>query len=204
MRIGVPSLLPALMALLILLGGCGGLPKNYVVLLKDPDGTTGAVTVTNPSGSRVLDKAGFATGMDKKEEPPSEPFPMAEEEIRKVFGKALDASPEPPISFILYFKLDKTDLTPDSEKELPEIISAISQRKVPNISVIGHTDRSGDEEYNYRLALRRAEAIRDILVRAGLDPKTIEVTSHGENNPLVETADGVIEIRNRRVEVTVR
>ncbi len=198
------SLFPTLVSFLILLAGCGGLPKDYVVLLDDFDGTTGGVTVTNPSGTRVLDKAGFAISMDKTGEPPGEPFPMDKAEIRRVFGKALAATPEPPISFILYFKLDKTDLTPASEKELPKVISAISQREFPNISVIGHTDRSGDEEYNYRLALRRAEAIRDILVKAGFDPKTIDVTSHGENNPLVETADGVIELKNRRVEVTVR
>jgi len=203
MKLVVQNLMPAVMALVIFLAGCGGLPKNFVVLLKDSDGTTGAVTVANPSGTRLLDKADFATGMDETGKPPSKPFPLDKKKIREVFGKALDATPEPPISFTLHFKLDKTDLTPDSKKELLKIVKAISQREVPNISVIGHTDRSADEKYNHRLALRRAEAIRDILVKAGFDPKAIEVTSHGENNPLVETADDVPEPRNRRVAITV-
>jgi len=203
MKLLVQILMPAVMALVIFLAGCSGMPKNYVVLLEDSDGTTGAVTVTNPSGTRLLDKADFATGMDEPGKPPSKPFPLDQKKIREVFGKALDATPQPPISFILYFKLDKTDLTPDSKKELPKIVKAISRREVPNISVIGHTDRSADEKYNHRLALRRAEAIRDILVKAGFDPKAIEVTSHGENNPLVETADDVPEPRNRRVAITV-
>jgi len=203
MKLAVQSLMPTVMALVIFLAGCGGLPKNYVVLLEDSDGTTGAVTVTNPSGTRLLDKAYFATGMDETGKPPSKPFPLDQKKIREVFGKALDATPQPPISFTLYFKLDKTDLIPDSRKELRQIVKAISQREVPNISVIGHTDRSADEKYNHRLALKRAEAIKEILVKAGFDSKAIEVTSHGESNPLVETADDVPEPRNRRVAITV-
>lgn len=204
MKYRAQSISLALISCLILLVGCGGLPKNLVVLLDDPDGTTGAVVVSNPSGTRVLDQPGFATGLDEKEKPPSEPFALDDKKIREIFGKALDAKPEPPISFTLYFKTDKTELTPSSKKEMSRIILAISGRKAPNIAIVGHTDRTANEEYNYRLALRRAETIRNILVKAGLDPKLFEVASHGEYNPLVETADGVAEPRNRRVEVTVR
>ena len=192
-----------MLSLLFLVAGCGGMPKNYVVLLEDLDKTTGTVTITNPTETRVLDQANFAVGMDDKEKPSSKPFPMKAEKIQEVFGKALDATPEPPISFTLYFVFNRTKLLPSSKKQIPEIISAISQRDTPNIVTIGHTDRSGEKQYNYRLALRRAKAVRGILAKGGLDPNAIEVTSHGENNPLVETADGVYEPRNRRVEVTV-
>ena len=50
----------------------------------------------------------------------------------------------------------------------------------------------------------RAERVRDLLIAEGLDPTLIEVDSHGENNPLIPTADEIAEPRNRRVEVTVR
>jgi outer membrane protein OmpA-like peptidoglycan-associated protein len=70
--------------------------------------------------------------------------------------------------------------------------------------VIGHTDRAGRSDLNYRLGLDRAQVAKDILVRAGLRPENIQVTSHGENDPLVPTADGVAEERNRRVAVTIR
>jgi len=204
MKCRTKGLFLACMTCLILLAGCGGLPKNYVVLLENPDGTTGEVTLSNPSGKQVLDKPNFATGMDSEKEPPGKPFPMESQKTQEVFGKALRATPEAPISFTLYFKLDKTELTPASKKEIPEIISAISRRKAPNISIVGHSDRAGVEKYNHRLALRRAKAIRDILIKEHIDPGTIELTSHGENNPLVETADGVREPRNRRVQVIVR
>lgn len=204
MKCRTKSLFLTYMACLILLAGCGGLPKNYVVLLENPDGTTGEVTLSNPSGKQVLNQPNFATGMDSEKEPPSKPFAMESQKIQEVFGKALRATPEAPISFTLYFKLNKVELTPTSRKEIPEIISAISQRKTPNISIIGHSDRAGVEKYNHRLALRRAEAILNILSKERIDPNTIELTSHGENNPLVKTADGVREPMNRRVQVIVR
>jgi outer membrane protein OmpA-like peptidoglycan-associated protein len=57
---------------------------------------------------------------------------------------------------------------------------------------------------NYKLGLDRAQEIRDLLVSQGIDPKVIEVTSHGEDNPLVKTEDDVPEPKNRRVEIVIR
>ena len=73
-----------------------------------------------------------------------------------------------------------------------------------DISVVGHADATGSDAYNQALSLRRAEVIRDGLVAAGAPSEVIEITYHGANNPLVPTARGVSEPRNRRVEVTIR
>jgi outer membrane protein OmpA-like peptidoglycan-associated protein len=54
------------------------------------------------------------------------------------------------------------------------------------------------------LGLKRAASIKNILVSDGVDPSGIEVVSHGEDNPSIETEDNVAEPRNRRVEITVR
>ena len=70
--------------------------------------------------------------------------------------------------------------------------------------MIGHTDSSGDEEFNMALSRRRAESVRDLLVAAGFTPAVIRTTFHGEGNPLIQTADNVHEPINRRVEVIVR
>jgi outer membrane protein OmpA-like peptidoglycan-associated protein len=70
--------------------------------------------------------------------------------------------------------------------------------------VVGHTDTVGSEADNAALAMQRAETVRDLLVKDGLDPKMIEVDSHGEKNLLIPTPDNTDEPRNRRVEVTVR
>jgi outer membrane protein OmpA-like peptidoglycan-associated protein len=75
---------------------------------------------------------------------------------------------------------------------------------VPEIAVVGHTDTMGTAGSNIELGLRRANAIRSVLIDAGVDAALIEATSHGEADLLVKTADEVPEPRNRRVDITVR
>ena len=78
------------------------------------------------------------------------------------------------------------------------------QRPVYEIDVIGFTDTLGDRSYNQALSLRRAAAIRDTLVRDGIDRRAISIAGRGEHDLLVPTADQTPEPRNRRVEITVR
>ena len=60
------------------------------------------------------------------------------------------------------------------------------------------------DRLNELLSLRRAYKVRDDLVKAGVPIERIEIDSYGESRPAVPTADEVPELRNRRVEVTVR
>ena len=78
------------------------------------------------------------------------------------------------------------------------------QRRAYEIEVIGFTDTVGDLPYNQALSLRRAAAIRDTLVRDGVDRQAISIVGRGKRDPLVLTADQTPEPRNRRVEITVR
>jgi outer membrane protein OmpA-like peptidoglycan-associated protein len=54
------------------------------------------------------------------------------------------------------------------------------------------------------LSLRRANAVKDSLVREGVPASAITVIGRGESNPLVPTGDGVREPQNRRVEIVVQ
>jgi len=119
-------------------------------------------------------------------------------------GEALAAQPEIPVTFILYFSTGTTRLTKKSLKLVPEIIATIEERKSKDISVTGHTDSVGSDRLNRRLSFRRAKHMAGILADKGINPSILEITYHGEGNPLVPTPDGVAEPRNRRVEVTIR
>ena len=68
----------------------------------------------------------------------------------------------------------------------------------------GHTDTSGPEAYNMALSLRRANAVKDALVRNGVPAQAITVIGRGEQGLLVQTADGVREPQNRRVEIVIQ
>jgi outer membrane protein OmpA-like peptidoglycan-associated protein len=188
--------------LALALAACGT-PRNYVVLLEQPDGSPSAVTLTTERGSATIDKPGEAVGASAADAEPGRTFHPSDADLRQTFGAALAAQPEPPFTFVLYFNFDSTDLTPESKRRLPEILASVRRRTAPEAVVIGHTDNAGPPEYNYELGLKRAEFVRDRLVAIGVDPKVIEVASHGANNPLVQ-GRGVSQAPNRRVEVTVR
>jgi outer membrane protein OmpA-like peptidoglycan-associated protein len=71
------------------------------------------------------------------------------------------------------------------------------------ISVNGHTDDVGSDAYNQKLSERRAEAVRDYLVQAGLSPDILSVQGHGKSLPLVKGSSDAARAKNRRVELGI-
>lgn len=193
----------AAIGLVLLLAGCGP-PRNLFVLLDNPDGTVGKIEVAGGGAVQVLDRPRQSTGADRVGQTLARPTELKEEEIRSAFGAALGAQPELPVTYVLYFVTGTAELTDESRRLLPEITAAIARRKAPDVGVSGHADRTGSPEANMRLSLQRATAIRDALVADGVKESLIEVSSHGDNNPIVPTPRGVAEPRNRRVDVTAR
>ncbi|OSM04412.1 putative OmpA/MotB domain-containing protein [Magnetofaba australis IT-1] len=179
-------------------------PKSFVVLMENLDGKVGAILVENNTGQQRVDQANAAVGMDDADAVLEEPFVMKSSEIEAEFGGALQTLPEKPVKFVLYFKSGGAELTDASQRELPIILRTVRERTAPNVSITGHSDKVGNEDYNYRLSLKRAQLVRDLVIEEGVEEKLVEVESHGENNPLVPTPDNVAEPRNRRVEVYVR
>ncbi|MBF0427191.1 MAG: OmpA family protein [Magnetococcales bacterium] len=180
-------------------------PKNIVVLLPGEDGAVGKVEVSNKGGRQELDTASAAIGIDDPDTPPTKPFTMNQDEIQAAFGKALQAKPETPLKFILNFTSGGTELTEESKARLTELLEAVAKRTTPpTVEVVGHTDTVGSADKNWRLALDRAQSVRDKLVSIGVKPEQVNFSSHGKGNLLIPTADEVAEPRNRRVEVTVQ
>ncbi|RPJ15460.1 MAG: OmpA family protein [Desulfobacteraceae bacterium] len=192
-----------LLLIMIFLAGCAA-KENLIVLAPDTTGTVGAVKFENEKGSAVLNEQGKAIIFKDRRSAPSNPVPISEADTKSIFGEALSAKPLAPLSFILYFEFDSNNLTAESNKLFEDILKTIGDRNSQDISVIGHSDSAGNSEYNYKLSMQRASAIRDLLVKRGVKGEYIQVSSHGEGNPLIKTGDNVAEARNRRVEVVVR
>jgi peptidoglycan-associated lipoprotein len=129
---------------------------------------------------------------------------MSDEEIQRMFGDALAARPPAPRQFLLYFLTGGDELTAESRALLPQIVEFVRGRAAADVTVIGHTDTTDTAQANAALGLRRATLIRNELLAAGLNGSQVDVSSHGETDLLVATADNVAQPRNRRVEVTVR
>jgi len=179
-------------------------PSTLIVLLPDADGSVGQVTITNASGTQVLSHGRQASTIEGMAGAPSAPFAITEDEVKQKFGATLATLPPEPVRFILYFQLDSDDLTRESQALLPQFFQAVRERTPADVSIVGHTDTVADREYNYRLGLRRANRVADLLVVQGVDRRTLDIDSHGKDDLLVKTGDRVAEPRNRRVEITVR
>ena len=191
-----------LVLLTLVLYACA--PGNVVVLIPDPDGKVGQVTVNNQGGSQTLSQSGEATFMKDANTRPEKPVVMPAAEIKQRFGVALAARPAQPVSFLLYFRPNSTELVDNSRALRPEILAAIKERSSVDVSVVGHSDTTGNDAYNLRLSRQRAETVAEWLIAEGVEAKHLEITSHGKRRLLIPTGDNVDEPRNRRVEVTVR
>ena len=197
-------------AVLLLAAACATPPKpppppsrDIIVLLPDDQGKTGAIVVTSAGVERRLDRPGQTVTVEAGS-PPGLSTMMPGQEVQAIAGPALAALPKPPLQFILYFEHDSADLTPESQALLKKVLGTIRDRAPVDVSVVGHTDTVGRNEYNYTLSMKRAKSVASILRGQGVDPSTLDITSHGKDNPLVPTGDQVPEPRNRRVEITVR
>jgi outer membrane protein OmpA-like peptidoglycan-associated protein len=177
-------------------------PADLVVVVPGPDGRVGAVTVTHGAEQRTLDSAHAAARITASGR--LEVGRATGQEIREVFGAALDAQPIRPVSFTLFFIFGTDTLTPESAQVLARVSGEVARRPAAEVIVVGHTDRVGSDQQNDALSLQRAERIRQELVRLSIATERIETVGRGERELLVPTEDEVPEPRNRRVEVTVR
>jgi outer membrane protein OmpA-like peptidoglycan-associated protein len=127
------------------------------------------------------------------------------------FGQPEAVAPPPPApaaptapSFMVFFDWDRSNLSQQALATIRQAADAYRTKGNARITATGHTDRSGPESYNMALSLRRANAVKDALVRDGVPATAISVLGKGEAQPLVPTADGVREPQNRRVEIVLQ
>jgi OOP family OmpA-OmpF porin len=69
------------------------------------------------------------------------------------------------------------------------------------VQITGHTDATGDAEYNAYLSQRRAQAVRDYLVSRGVDPASLVAEGHGASQPTASNANAEGRAANRRIEI---
>lgn len=102
------------------------------------------------------------------------------------------------------FDFDKSTLKPAAEQVLGGIIQQLKDNPDYRVALVGHTDWVGTDQYNMGLSKRRAEAVRDFLIKRGIAKERITTEWKGESQPVApnNTAEG--RAKNRRTEITVR
>lgn len=183
----------------------GAAGPSTVVLLAEADGTVGHAVVSSAAGAGMVELAAdrSATTVVGRRAP-SAAAALDAATFERQFGATLARLPMAPEAFTLYFRLESDELTDESRGLLPGVLKAVAGRPAPEVGVVGHTDTTGDPKANYALGLERAARVRTLLIGAGVDASLIDVSSLGESDLRVRTADNVLEPRNRRVEISVR
>jgi peptidoglycan-associated lipoprotein len=100
----------------------------------------------------------------------------------------------------IFFSLDSSRLTPDSQRTLERLAEAMQRQPGSRVTISGHTCELGTSEYNLALGQQRAAVTRDYLVRLGVEPSRIQLVSYGEESPRVAGNTEEAWQQNRRSE----
>jgi outer membrane protein OmpA-like peptidoglycan-associated protein len=176
--------------------------KELVVVLPEEEGKVGGVVIGEGARAVELDTPYAAAKIDTQGR--IKQAVVTPEDVAQRFAHALAAQPPPSLRFVLYFAEGTTDVVSESQTILIALLAEVAKRQAVEVQVTGHTDRVGSVATNDRLALDRAQAVRDMLLQRGLHASFIRAVGRGEREPLVPTPDEQPEPRNRRVEVIVR
>jgi len=103
----------------------------------------------------------------------------------------------------LNFDSSTTNLTPDSNQTVTDLVSIMKCYPNSTVQLEGHTDSTGDPDANKKLSVDRAEAVKGMMVAAGIDPGRISTAGWGQEKPIAsnDTEDG--KLKNRRTELIV-
>jgi len=103
----------------------------------------------------------------------------------------------------LLFEVDKTDLKSGAERNLLPIIEFLKTHPRQSVTIEGHTDSSGDPQYNKRLSELRALSVLSFLKQQGVAPSKITAIGLGENYPVAANSTNAGRLQNRRVDILI-
>ncbi|WP_411392142.1 OmpA family protein [Pseudomonas sp. MPB23] len=125
--------------------------------------------------------------------PAPEPTPEPEAPVAQVVRVELDVK----------FDFDKAVVKPNSYGDVKNLADFMKQYPATHVEVAGHTDSVGPDAYNQKLSQRRADAVKQVLVKDGVAPNRVTSVGYGESRPVADNATEAGRAVNRRVEASV-
>ena len=119
------------------------------------------------------------------------------------------AQPAPPAASKVtyaadaFFDFDKYVLKPEGKAKLDDLVGKVKGVNFEVIIAVGHTDSIGTVEYNQKLSVRRAEAVKAYLVSKGIEKNRVYTEGKGEKQPVADNRTAEGRAKNRRVEIEV-
>ncbi len=101
------------------------------------------------------------------------------------------------------FGFDSSDLTNSARNALNDVAQILTQYTDTRVNIAGHTDSTGNADYNQRLSERRAEAVGNYLAQSGVSHNRLNMNGYGQTQPVASNATEEGRAQNRRVEITL-
>lgn len=104
----------------------------------------------------------------------------------------------------ILFDVDKTEIRSAARESIAKAAEVLVNFPDTYVTVEGHTDSTGSDEYNQRLSERRAYAVHDLLVLNGVPPARLSIRGYGETDPVADNSTPEGRQSNRRVQLEIR
>ncbi|SOD96818.1 OmpA family protein [Caenispirillum bisanense] len=142
--------------------------------------------------------AGIGAYMDSQEEKLRQDLQGSGAEVQRVGERIVVNIPSN-----VTFATDSAQLTPQARNTLAQVGRTLAQNPQTTVDVIGHTDSTGEADYNVDLSLRRADAVMRELTAQGVARDRIEAIGAGEAQPIASNDTETGRAQNRRVEIAI-
>jgi outer membrane protein OmpA-like peptidoglycan-associated protein len=154
----------------------------------------------------TVDAPGYFTSVTEFEVVPREDFRATVSlNKRPATPNVVVAANEIKLRKQVHFAHDSAEIQPDSQALLDEIADVFKTREeIRRVEIQGHTDNTGTPAYNQRLSQQRADAVRDALVRLGVDGSRLEARGYGQDKPLAPNVSAANRAKNRRVQIIIK
>jgi len=113
-------------------------------------------------------------------------------------AKAETPQPQPKVLFAVHFVFGTAQLSAADKQVLQDLLPELRKQR---LTIVGHTDSVGPQDFNDWLALRRAQSVKNHLVTLGLDPERIRVVGRGKCCYLQANNTALGRAANRRAEI---
>jgi len=120
--------------------------------------------------------------------------PEIKKEVRQLFQKALQG---------IQFETAKATIKPVSFKILDDVAKVLAENPTYLVEIQGHTDNVGKKDANLILSNNRANAVRDYMIKKGIDAKRMTANGYGDTKPVLPNTTAANKAKNRRVEFVI-
>jgi len=161
-------------------------------------GLMGCVTLTGSATLGIDGRTAILQGNAPLEVRAKQPAPPPEPKKAKIVEERIEITEK------VQFAYNKAEILSASDDLLNDVATVMKQHpEVKKIRIEGHASSEGDDKYNKDLSDRRANAVMDFLVKAGVDPERMEAVGYGEERPIADNDTEEGREKNRRVEFNI-